>query len=779
MSIIVSGLLLAGVTSFGLAQDSTPFTVSGYILDSDGKGIAGATIIFNVPKIVPSVYSNYSGYYEVSTPAGTYHVNVWPPFDSNYLSYDEPAFAVQSDVTKNITLATGYKISGYITGTLGAPVNKTVVSLDSFFCGWYSDYSGYYFVTVPAGTYNLFAKPAQGPQDVTDFYTYAEYNVVVNGDLEKDFTVKTHTEISGYVLDEEGNGLADANVIFGVPEIVPGVFTDYSGYYTVYVPRGTYHVNVWPPFDSNYISFDQPEFTVGTRDFTKNITLSSGYKLSGYLTDSSGAPIRGAFASLDQFHCGWYSDTSGYYFVTAPAGTYTLTIQSKTGQFFPIYTENNFALNGDNTKNIILTGANIPFSDNFDDGVADGWTQHDGSWSVINGEYFVSVGVIEDGITTVNGLDLTDCTISTKLRFTDPIGFRSGIIFRFIDSTHYYSIELGNEYDTLDMIKYTPEDPNYGETFAQIRDTNFQKDVDYQLKIIVSGNLFRCFINGEEALTGTDNSYTHGGAGLRARRADVCFDNFRIENATTSPSPKPTPSPVPTPNPSFQSYSDDFSADSGAWQYVGSAYRDQTNEYLVLTESVYETAGVAWFNAPIQHSFTASFRYKTFGGSKGDGFTLFFFKQTYSSLGTGGSLGFTNSDHKIVPGYGIEFDGWKNWLSDFQQFDGEINPPDGDPSSSHIALIEGHVGNHLAYVNDDRIGDNVWHQVFVEVQESSIRVFVDQELILEWSGLLNRTYDGFGFSGADGGVGTNWHIIDDFSISTEIVKPPPSFLPYR
>ena len=534
VSMLVSGFLLAGITNLSVAQTSSTFTISGYILDSDGHGVSGANIIFNVPDIVPSVYSDSSGYYEIYAPAGTYHVNVWPPFDSNFISYDEGGFSVTSDMTKNITLATGYKVSGYITGSLGAPVSKAVVSLDNFFCGWYSKSSGRYFVTAPAGTYTLRAIPANGPQGVTDFRTYSEYNVVVDGDLEKDITVKTHTEISGYVLDEEGNGLAGARVIFGVPDVVPSVVTDDSGYYKIYAPVGTYHVNVWPPFDSSYLSFAQPEFAVGTLDFSKNITLSSGYKLSGYLTDSSGAPIRGALVALDSFHSGWYSDGMGYYFVTAPTGTYNLTIIPKTGQTFPVYTETNFALTGDTSKNVTLTSsANITFSDNFDDGVADGWTQWSGSWSVIDGEYFISVGIVEDGITTVDGLDFTDCTVETKLRFTDSVGFRSGIIFRFLDSTHYYSIELGSYYDTLDMIKYTPGSPHYGETFAQISADNlFQTNTDYQLKIVVSGNLFRCFIDGEEVLNGTDSSYTHGGVGLRARSADVQFDNFRVENAT-------------------------------------------------------------------------------------------------------------------------------------------------------------------------------------------------------------------------------------------------------
>jgi hypothetical protein len=175
--------------------------------------------------------------------------------------------------------------------------------------------------------------------------------------------------------------------------------------------------------------------------------------------------------------------------------------------------------------------ADFNFNDNFDDGVADGWTQWSGSWSVTEGQYFVSVGIVEYGITTVNGLDITNCIIETKLRYTDSVGFRAGIVFRFIDSTHYYLVQISNEYDTLSIVKYSPEYPSYGEVIAQLKDNIVQRDIDYQLKVIVSGSVFRCFINGEERLNGTDRSYTHGGVGLRAKRADVYFDNFRVENA--------------------------------------------------------------------------------------------------------------------------------------------------------------------------------------------------------------------------------------------------------
>lgn len=165
--------------------------------------------------------------------------------------------------------------------------------------------------------------------------------------------------ISGYILSPDGTGLAGAEIIFGVPDIVPSVYTDAVGRYTILAPEGTYHVNVWPPFDSNFLSYSEPSFTV-TSDLAKNITLNTGYKLSGYLRDSSGAPIRGALVSLNQYHCGWYSKTDGRYFVTAPAGNYTLMIQPRKGPSFTVYTEANFALNQDIQRDFVLTTATAP-----------------------------------------------------------------------------------------------------------------------------------------------------------------------------------------------------------------------------------------------------------------------------------------------------------------------------------------------------------------------------------------------------------------------------------
>ena len=200
---IVNGTVYVGsdagyLYAFGSSssQSASSYKISGYILDEKGNGIEGAHITFNAPPI-PSVQSGTLGYYALSAPAGVYRVNVWPPLDANYVNYDESGFVVESDITKNITLQSGYKVAGYISFSNGTPVvGAAVIFRNSantqFGSGWFSTSKGYYFLSVPAGTYTIDAHPRTGNYysgPTTDFPPYYEYNFTVSGNTIKNITV--------------------------------------------------------------------------------------------------------------------------------------------------------------------------------------------------------------------------------------------------------------------------------------------------------------------------------------------------------------------------------------------------------------------------------------------------------------------------------------------------------------------------------------------------------------------------------------------------------------
>jgi hypothetical protein len=56
-------------------------------------------------------------------------------------------------------------------------------------------------------------------------------------------------------------------------------------------------------------------------------------------------------------------------------------------------------------------------------------------------------------------------------------------------------------------------------------------NVNYTLKIEIQGPTFTAYLNDHEALSWTDETYQSGTVGLRARRADVFFDNFSVLDA--------------------------------------------------------------------------------------------------------------------------------------------------------------------------------------------------------------------------------------------------------
>lgn len=192
---------------------------------------------------------------------------------------------------------------------------------------------------------------------------------------------------------------------------------------------------------------------------------------------------------------------------------------------------------------------------------------------------------------------------------------------------------------------------------------------------------------------------------------------------------------------------DDFTSDSEFWEYAGSAYRE--NGYAVVMPAKNWGLGQLWLKQPVTSPLIADFEYKIGGGTGADGLVFMFDKEKI--LGNnGGALGFGGK------GYGIEFDCY-------------YNSENKDPSGQHIALIKDKVSNHLSSVNDPRTEDNTWHNVRVEVGESSVKVYVEGEQVLSWTGTIDRTYNSLGFSAATGAANNN-HYIRNVRISASAIS---------
>ncbi len=238
------------------------FKISGYILDSSGNHIAGAsTNIYNSSWSVPAVTTDSSGYYEVYAPAGTYTFIIWPPQNSNKINYEDKAFTVSSDMTKDITLVSGFKVSGYIRFPSGEAVTGVSTSLThangtAYSSGHWSDSLGHYNLAAPAGTYRLRVWGLSGTTT-----SYAESNIELNSDITKNVVITTVSILP-----------TSATLDVGQAKLFNATPTGGSGTYTIYEWR----VNGSIKSAQSSPTFSFTPATAGTYVVTAIITDSEG-----------------------------------------------------------------------------------------------------------------------------------------------------------------------------------------------------------------------------------------------------------------------------------------------------------------------------------------------------------------------------------------------------------------------------------------------------------------------------------------------------------------------
>lgn len=150
-------LLICIPAGMAAAESSEPRLLSGYVIDSNGHGIEGATVklIYGSP-YYPVNVTDDSGYYEFEGWATVpVKLCIYPPEDTNFVDYAIDSFTIEPGMTANFTLTRGYKLSGYILDQNVDPIAGEVFLDDHWSGQWSNSSTGYFYVSAPAGTYKV------------------------------------------------------------------------------------------------------------------------------------------------------------------------------------------------------------------------------------------------------------------------------------------------------------------------------------------------------------------------------------------------------------------------------------------------------------------------------------------------------------------------------------------------------------------------------------------------------------------------------------------------
>ena len=177
-----------------------------------------------------------------------------------------------------------------------------------------------------------------------------------------------------------------------------------------------------------------------------------------------------------------------------------------------------------------LDEPNRTYSEDFNDGNADGWTPYGGTWAVEGGEYSVEVG---DGVKSVaNGTYFTDFTYEADVKVSSGSGNNNaGLIFRVnspgVGADAYYGYYVGLS-ASGDFIQLGRAGNNWTE-LSKVTMT-IDSDVTYHMKVVASGTSIKVYVTDMTTpkIDITDSTHTSGGIGVRAYNVHAHFDNILV-----------------------------------------------------------------------------------------------------------------------------------------------------------------------------------------------------------------------------------------------------------
>jgi hypothetical protein len=170
----------------------------------------------------------------------------------------------------------------------------------------------------------------------------------------------------------------------------------------------------------------------------------------------------------------------------------------------------------------------VTFSDNFNDGNANGWTVYGGTWSVVNYEY----NLTDSGYgykSVASGTSFANFTCEADVLVGST--YDSGVIFRVTnpavgaDAYNGYYAGLDDGQNKVVLGK-----ANGSWTQITTAAMTINPNTWYHMKVVASGSTIKVYVTdmATPKINITDTAWTSGAIGLRAHRTTAKFDNILV-----------------------------------------------------------------------------------------------------------------------------------------------------------------------------------------------------------------------------------------------------------
>ena len=268
--------------------------------------------------VVAQAKTDWKGNYWVTLPAGSYDVKF---SRYGFETLTTPAVVVSApSTTLNATLTPLPKLLGQVTDAGALPLKNVkvkVMSGTTVVAQAKTDWKGNYWVTLPAGSYDVkFSRYG--------FETLTTPAVVVSApSTTLNATLTPLPKLLGQVTDAGALPLKNVKVkVMSGTTVVAQAKTDWKGNYWVSLPAGTYDVKF---SRYGFETLTTPAVVVSAPSTTLNATLTPLPKLLGQVTDAGALPLKNVKVKVmsgTTVVAQAKTDWKGNYWVTLPAGSY-------------------------------------------------------------------------------------------------------------------------------------------------------------------------------------------------------------------------------------------------------------------------------------------------------------------------------------------------------------------------------------------------------------------------------------------------------------------------